>query len=117
MTAPFYDVSELPDGQPPPQDDPARVRDYNRLVRNVAKQNPRTVTLVGLNHIVSPGGRFTATIGRITVRAPDGIHFPYNLPFENVPDSLTQANNFAHWLDPKLFPTIVKAARGLVPNT
>lgn len=113
MTAPYYDAGELPDGQSPPQDDPARVNDYNDLVRQVAADNPGTVTVVGLNHIVSPDGRFAGTIGTIVVRAPDGIHFAFDQPFDEsapLPDTAAQVATFARWIDPKIFPLIMRAA-------
>ena len=113
MTAPYYDASELPNGKSPPQDDPTRVNDYNDLVRDVALDNPHTVTLVRLNHIVSPNGRFTSAIGNITIRAPDGIHFAFYQPFDEtvpMPDTLAQVASLARWLDPKLYPLIMKAA-------
>jgi peptidoglycan/LPS O-acetylase OafA/YrhL len=113
MTAPYYDASELPNGQPPPQDDPVRVNDYNALVRAVAGANPRTVTLIDLNHIVSPHGQFAGTIGNIVVRAPDGIHFAFDQPFDEtaaMPDTAAQVGTLARWIDPKLFPLIVQAA-------
>jgi peptidoglycan/LPS O-acetylase OafA/YrhL len=105
MTAPYYDSGEQPDGQPLPQDDPARVRDYNRLVRSVADSDPRTVSLVDLNALVSPGGRFASTIGGIVVRAPDGVHFPFFDTFEDTahaPDTAAQTEQFAAWIGPVL---------------
>jgi len=114
MTAPYYDAGELPDGQSPPQDDQVRVNDYNDLVRDVAKNNPATVAVDGLNKIVSPHGRFASTIGNITVRAPDGIHFAYFQPFDEtapLPDTYAQVGALARWLDPKLFPVILAEAR------
>lgn len=113
MTAPYYDASELPDGQSPVQDDPGRVNDYNDLVREVALADPHSVTLIRLNRIVSPQGRYTSTIGNIIVRAPDGIHFPFYQPSHEsspMPDTLAQVESLARWLDPKLFPLIMKAA-------
>jgi len=113
MTAPYYQAGELPDGQLPAQDDPARVREYNQLVHNVAMNNPRIVSVVPLNRIVCPDGRFAATIGRVLVRAPDGIHFAFYEPFDEnlpMPDTLTQVARLSRWLDPKLFPSIIKAS-------
>jgi peptidoglycan/LPS O-acetylase OafA/YrhL len=119
MTAPYYDAAELPNGQPPPQDDPVRVNDYNDLVRAVAKANPKTVTLVGLNRIVSPDGRFAGTIGNLVVRAPDGIHFVFDQPFDEnapLPDTATQVAAFARWLDPKIYPLILRGATSHTPT-
>jgi peptidoglycan/LPS O-acetylase OafA/YrhL len=113
MTAPFYDSGEQSDGQPLPQDDPARVRDYNRLVRSVADSDPRTVSLVDLNALVSPGGRFASTIGGIVVRAPDGVHFPFFDTFDDTahaPDTAAQTEQFAAWIGPRVLPAIQRAA-------
>jgi hypothetical protein len=120
MTAPYYDAGELPDGQSPPQDDPVRVNDYNDLIGDVARHNSHTVAVVGLNKIVSPEGRFTSTIGNIVVRAPDGVHFAYFQPFDEtapLPDTVAQVGVLARWLDPQLFPTIIKQARAWRPAT
>jgi len=119
MTAPYYDATELPDGQSPPQDDPVRVNDYNDLVREVARTNPRTVTLIRLNRIVSPDGRFTGTIGNLVVRAPDGIHFVFDQPFDEnapLPDTAAQVGAFARWLDPQVYPLIMRAAANHTPT-
>jgi peptidoglycan/LPS O-acetylase OafA/YrhL len=119
MTAPYYDAAELPDGQPPPQDDPVRVNDYNDLVRAVARENPKTVTLIGLNRIVSPDDRFAGTIGNLVVRAPDGIHFVFDQPFDEnapLPDTAAQVDAFARWLDPQIYPLIMQAAASHTPT-
>ena len=85
MTAPYYDSGEQSDGQPLPQDDPVRVRDYNQLVRRVADADPSVVSVVDVNAMVSPHGRFTTTVGAVTVRAPDGVHFPFFDVFDDRP--------------------------------
>ena len=113
MTAPYYDSGEQSDGRPLPQDDPVRVRDYNQLIRNVADSNPQTVSLDDLNAMVSPGGRFATTIGRITVRAPDGVHFPFFDVFDDqapLPDTAAQTEQFARWIGPQIFPPLEEAA-------
>ena len=113
MTAPYYDSGEQPDGQPLPEDSPVRVRDYNQLIRKVASANPQVVSVVDLNAIVSPHGRFTATIGAIAVRAPDGVHFPFFNAFDDtahLPDTAAQTEQFADWIGPKILPTLEAAA-------
>jgi peptidoglycan/LPS O-acetylase OafA/YrhL len=112
MTAPYYDSGEQPNGQPQPQDQPVRVQDYNRLVRKVAAANPQTVSVVNLNPIVCPDGRFTTTVGHVTVRAPDGVHFPtFNFTQANAhaPDTAAQVKQFAGWIGPQVLPQIVAA--------
>ena len=114
MTAPYYSSGEQPDGQPRPEDDPARVRDFNRLVDTVASNNPRRAAVVDLNAIVCPGGHYTGTIGDLTVRAPDGVHFPFFSVFDDTaaaPDTLDQVEHFGLWLGPKVLPAILAAAQ------
>jgi peptidoglycan/LPS O-acetylase OafA/YrhL len=109
LTAPYYQPGELPDGQPLPEDEPGRVRLYNRLVAEVAASNARTTALVDLNAIVDPDGRFTSSVHGLVIRAPDGVHFPY---FDIVepdvasPDTSAQVDRFGRWLGPKVLPTI-----------
>jgi hypothetical protein len=56
--------------------DPARIAAYNALVRQVAAEHPTTDSVVDLDALVCPGGRFTATYKGKTIRtSPDGIHF------------------------------------------
>ncbi len=114
LTAPYYDSGEQPDGQPEPQDNPTRVRIYNRLVDSVAAANPATTTLVNLNAIVSPHGMFTTSVGSLTVRAPDGVHFPYfNIYDETapLPDTRAQVVRFSRWIGPKILPSVVAATK------
>jgi hypothetical protein len=56
--------------------DPARIAAYNALIRQVAAEHPTTDSVVDLDALVCPGGRFTATYKGTTIRtSPDGIHF------------------------------------------
>jgi len=112
LTAPYFDSGEQPNGQPEPQDQPARIRDYNRLVTRVAQSNSG-VALVNLNAIVSPHGHYTATIGSLTVRTPDGIHFPFDnvtQPDVPSPDTEQQVHAFGQWIGPKIDPVIARQA-------
>ncbi len=114
LTAPYFSSGEQANGQPLPQDDPARVDIYNRQIDEVARTNPRTVSVVNLNAIVSPDGHYTGTIGDIVVRAPDGIHFPFFNAFDDTapsPDTAAQVQQFARWIGPQILPTIVQAAK------
>jgi len=115
MTAPYYDSGEQPDGQPQPQDQPARVQAYNRLVRKVATADPERVSVVKLNPIVCPDGHYTTMVGPVTVRAPDGIHFPtfnFTDADAHAPDTAAQVKQFARWIGPQVLPPIVQLARG-----
>jgi len=75
MTAPCTDEGEQPDGAPWPEDNPARVDLYNHLVREVAAEFPITDSVVNLNGLVCPGGKYTSTFHGVTIRNTDGIHF------------------------------------------
>ena len=107
-TAPCFSSGEQPDGSPWPEDSPARVRDYNNLVRSVAGSVPRA-TVVDLYSMVCPGGRFHTTIGGVTVRAPDGVHYPFfsvSAPSAADPDTEIQAERFGEWIAPRILAAI-----------
>jgi hypothetical protein len=111
MTAPYYDSGEQPNGQPEPQDSPTRVRDYNRLVDEVAASNPFTTTMFNLNALVCPDGRFTSTVDGVLVRAPDGVHFPYwHWTTGPGPNSPAQIQAFSRWISPRVLPALAAAA-------
>ena len=74
LTAPYDDQPEQADGRPQPADDPARMDRYNQLVRRAAAGAPGQATVVDLGGRLSPGGRFSRTLGTTTARADDGIH-------------------------------------------
>ena len=75
FTAPCTDEGEQPDGQPWPEDDPARLAEYNKLVRQVAALHPKTDSVVDLDAAACPGGKFTGPLDGVAVRRSDGIHF------------------------------------------
>jgi len=76
LTAPCYDSGLQPDGEPWPEDDPARVDAYNRLVDQVAAEQSGSVSVIDLHAMVCPGGRYHQVIDGVTVRDPaDGVHF------------------------------------------
>jgi hypothetical protein len=74
-TAPCTDEGEQPDGQPWPEDNPARLVEYNKLVRQVAALHPKTDSVVDLDAAACPGGKFTGALDGVAVRGSDGIHF------------------------------------------
>ena len=96
LTAPCTDEGEQPDGAPWPEDDPARLAAFNRLVREVVAEHPLTDSVVDLNAAACPGGKFASTVDGVVLRRSDGIHF-------------TNAGGI--WLAPKLMPPIVAAGR------
>ena len=76
LTAPCTDEGEQPDGAPWPEENPARLAVYNKLVREVAAEHPLTDSVADLNAAACPGGHYSATKGGVTIRTvDDGIHF------------------------------------------
>ncbi len=96
LTAPCTDEGESPDGAPWPEDNPARLAEYNKLVREVAAEHPQTDSVVDLYSVTCPGGKFTTDIDGQAVRRSDGVHF-------------TDAAGPV--LGPKIMPAIVAAGR------
>ena len=75
LTMPYVDPSNRqPDGQPWPENTPARVQAYNALVLQVARNYPGVVSVLDLNRMLSPDGVFTASLSGVDVRSADGIH-------------------------------------------
>jgi peptidoglycan/LPS O-acetylase OafA/YrhL len=112
FTAPCYDSGEQFDGAPWPEDQPDRLNAYNALVREVVAANPQRATLINLDGVVCPGGTFVTQIDGVTVRAPDGVHFPYSFDPgspQTALDSLAQVSGFGAWIGPRLWPSIVAA--------
>ena len=93
-TEPYNRRGERPDGTLYPEDDPQRVTDWNRLLRDVAATVPH-VRVIDLGRRISPEGRFSWTAGGVQVRS-DGLH----LTPEGVQD----------WIAPWLMPRLRAAA-------
>jgi len=75
FTMPYVDPrDQAPGGLPWSENSPARAEAYNTLVRRVARADPRVVSLIDLNKMLSPGGAYAATLDGVDVRQPDGIH-------------------------------------------
>ena len=74
LTAPYYQQPEQADGQPWPEDDPARVDRYNALLRQTAAASHGRVVVADLGARLDPHGRYTRTIDGVVVRFADGIH-------------------------------------------
>jgi peptidoglycan/LPS O-acetylase OafA/YrhL len=79
LTTPYYDSGTQPSGAIWPEDDPARVDIDNQTLRTVASSTTtaggRQVYVFDLNQVVSPGHRYATTVGSVTVRCTDGVHF------------------------------------------
>jgi peptidoglycan/LPS O-acetylase OafA/YrhL len=74
LTAAYTHRAEKPDGSLYPEDTPARVDAWNQLLVQEQAKHPRTVTILNLNKLVCPNGKFTWTIGNLRVRS-DGLHY------------------------------------------
>jgi len=114
FTAPCYDSGEQSNGSPWPEDQPDRLNAYNALVRKVVAANPQTATLVNLDGVVCPGGTYETQIDGVTVRAPDGVHFPFYSPSSPQtadPDTDVQVEQFGAWVAPRLWPSIIAAGK------
>jgi hypothetical protein len=78
FTAPYDspDAAGDDNGAPFPENEPSRVDAYNKLIRKVASENAKTVTIFDLNkEFTVTKDVYTPTIDGYTVRNPDGIHF------------------------------------------
>ncbi|MHB1444712.1 MAG: acyltransferase family protein [Acidimicrobiales bacterium] len=94
MTTPYYDTGEEGNGEPWPEDSPARVVEDNSIITSVA--GPVGATVLNLNGLTSPGGAFAPTMGGVALRCQDGAHF-------------TAAGG--RWLAAKLLPELVRLGR------
>jgi SGNH domain (fused to AT3 domains) len=75
FTMPYVDPRDRqPDGMPWSEDAPARAQAYNALVRQVARDDPREVSVIDLNRMLSRNGVYTASLHGVGVRWPDGVH-------------------------------------------
>jgi hypothetical protein len=75
FTMPYIDPSDRQaDGQPWAENTPQFARIYNGLVQQVARSDPREVSVIDLNQLLGPGGVFTLSVHGVRVRWVDGIH-------------------------------------------
>jgi peptidoglycan/LPS O-acetylase OafA/YrhL/lysophospholipase L1-like esterase len=75
MTSPYFSGERRPDGGLWPEDQPARVDAFNRMLARAAARHPRHVTMVDLNRLVSVDGRYARRMHGIEMRTSDGVHF------------------------------------------
>jgi len=74
LTAPYYhQPSAQPDGRPWPEDAPALVDTFDRLLADVAAKDPGRVVVEPLGARLDPGGKYASQIGGQAMRL-DGIH-------------------------------------------
>ncbi|GAA4604401.1 peptidoglycan/LPS O-acetylase OafA/YrhL [Actinoplanes octamycinicus] len=74
LTAAYTRRAERPDGGLYPEDRPERVDAWNRLLHRVADRHPGTVTVLDLNAVTCPDGKFTWHVRDVRMRS-DGLHF------------------------------------------
>ena len=108
-TAPCFASGEQPNGDSWPEDGANRLDAYNGIVRQVAAdeaaRHPGTVAVVDLDSIVCPSGKFRSAIDGVTVRAPDGIHYPFfdiRAPVGALPDTYSETAAFGAWIEPRI---------------
>lgn len=108
-TAPCFATGEQPNGDSWPEDSANRLGAYNGIVRQVASEeaalHPGTVAVVDLDAIVCPSGKFHTAIGGVTVRAPDGVHYPFfdiRAPKAAAPDTYSETAAFGAWVEPRI---------------
>ncbi len=97
-------------GEPPfPQDQPRRRLIYDRLIKTVAAEFPRSVSIVDLGGVLSPGGVFHEYLDHVQIRTADGIHTPSYAPGNPFAGNSTEpvANAFYDWLSPRIWPLII----------
>jgi hypothetical protein len=75
LTAPYCSRGEQPDGSIWPEDEPARVEAFNRLLRSVAAKHPGQVDVIELGGRMSGGRReYVVELDGVVLRY-DGVHF------------------------------------------
>nr|BFE59045.1 acyltransferase family protein [Dactylosporangium thailandense] len=91
LSAPYTHREERPDGGLWPEDEPARVDAWNRLLGAAAATDPAHPVVLDLNRLLCPAGAFAWSVGGVRVRS-DGLHL--------TPDGVRQV--VAPWLAPQL---------------
>ena len=98
MTSPCFDSGEQPNGEPWPEDSPARLAAYNQLVREVAAEHPTDVQLDDFDAQLCPGGHFATSFAGVQIRDADGVHV--------LPNAAA-----GQWLDAHVLPDLVGVGR------
>jgi len=94
FSMPYIDPpQEAPDGSVLPENRSSRVDEYNQILRRVAARHPGQVTVIDLNAVLDPSGRFQTVVDGVTVRWADGIH-------------VTKAGG--QWIEPFVLPTVAQ---------
>ncbi len=78
FTMPFIDPpTEAANGSMFPENDPARIEEFNRLLVEAADRRRSAATLVDLNRLLDPDGHYQAELRGFAVRWSDGIHITF----------------------------------------
>ena len=106
LTSPYFSSGETPDGGAWPEDDPARVDAFNRLLWAAAARHSANARVFDLNGVLSPHGRFQRydDTGQIMLRADDGIHIATWDP-EN-PATYATGRKTGNYIAARLFPAL-----------
>ncbi|TQS42192.1 acyltransferase family protein [Cryptosporangium phraense] len=96
-TAPFNHRYERRDGSLYPEDDPARMDAWNRMLRDTAAADPARIRIVDLGARLCPDGRYTADVDGVHLRS-DGLHLT--------------AGGVRDYVAPWLLPQLTEAASG-----
>jgi hypothetical protein len=76
LTMPYVtQTTEAPDGQPWDINQPSRTNAWNADVRRAAAAFPGTASVVDLNQMIDPGGKYTSYLDGLRVRLDDNEHF------------------------------------------
>jgi len=76
FTMPYVDPpNEASNGTPFPENDPARMAAFNRLLVGVAHSRSPVVSVIDLNRLLDPDGHYQPVVDGVTVRSTDGVHF------------------------------------------
>jgi hypothetical protein len=76
LTLPYVvQTSDQPNGSPWPINDPSRTEAWNTLLRRAAAERPGVASIVDLNKIFDPDGRYADVVDGLAVRDVDREHF------------------------------------------
>ncbi len=74
LTSPYYDSGRQGNGQPWPENNPARVVVDGALMTAVARADPGKVSVVDFTKLTAPSGHYTAAVDGVDLRCGDGVH-------------------------------------------
>jgi hypothetical protein len=105
LTAAYTHRAEKPDGSLYPEDQPARVDAWNDLLRAEAARHPGQITVLDLNRVVCPDGKFAWRVDGLRIRS-DGLHY--------TPAGVQRV--IAPWLLPRLAAVATGTYRASTPT-